>query len=536
MKRCQIRNNFTRAGLAAALTLGTLATQTTPAAAQFLPLRSWGSNFYGQLGNGATAESSNSPQTITTPDNVTALAAGYNHSMMLRIDGTVWAWGDNSRGELGYTANPLSLYAKQCAGITNARGISAGAYTSYAVRNDSTVWAWGNSFSGQLGNGIVDNAAHQTPTQVQVGGGAYPPLSNVATISAGYNHCLALLSSGSVYAWGNNFFGQLGGNSTTNSSRAIPVGIFGVTQIAGGGYHSLALKTDGTVWAWGSNDHGQLGDGTRTNRSNPVQVPGLNNVAAIAAAAQCSVVLKRDGTIWVWGFFSGTTDAAGTVTPFQVSGFYGMKRFAVGAAHILAVDSNDDLYVYGSNARGQLGNPFVDYQSFATKLAGLYHISAVSAGPDFSLVATFAAGVSGLIHLQGISPNATPQVISLTFNSPDNTPFVRYVTASADAFIQVENLPRRNYTVQIKSDKWLSRTVNLDLRNNNSTDLDVTLLAGDSDGDNVVDVADLLQIIYHYNKVSTDADYLDAADFNCDGANDVTDLLMVIANYNQQGE
>ena len=140
-------------------------------------------------------------------------------------------------------------------------------------RSDGTVWAWGVGTVGQLGNGGTANS----PVPVQVSG-----LTGVTAISGSY----ALRSDGTVWAWGSNTQGQLG-NGTTGNNSTVPVkvsGLTGVTAIAGvlDGGSGYALRSDGTVWAWGPNFFGELGNGTTTQSTVPVKVSGLTGVAAIA--------------------------------------------------------------------------------------------------------------------------------------------------------------------------------------------------------------------------------------------------------------
>ena len=122
-------------------------------------------------------------------------------------------------------------------------------------------------------------------------------------ITAGESHTVAVKQDGTVWAWGNNSYGQLGNGTTT--VRITPVQVSGlstnVTAIAAGGNYTVALKQDGTIWAWGDNYYGELGDGTYTERHTPVQVSGLSGVTAIAAGGRHTVAMKQDGTVWAWG-------------------------------------------------------------------------------------------------------------------------------------------------------------------------------------------------------------------------------------------
>ncbi|MCL2141249.1 MAG: hypothetical protein FWH42_06320, partial [Dehalococcoidia bacterium] len=169
--------------------------------------------------------------------------------------------------------------------------IAGGESHSLALKSDGTVWVWGETYYGQLADSFFT-------TTVQVSS-----LSGVTAIAAGAYHSLALKSDGTVWAWGWNGNGQLGDGTATDRYSPVKVSsLSGVTAIAAGWDYSLALKSDGTVWAWGWNGDGQLGDGTTTVRHTPVKVSSLSGVTAIAAGAYHSLALKSDGTVWAWGW------------------------------------------------------------------------------------------------------------------------------------------------------------------------------------------------------------------------------------------
>jgi hypothetical protein len=160
-------------------------------------------------------------------------------------------------------------------GTASAQTLAAGGNHTVRLKQDGTVWAWGYNGLGQLGDGTT--TYRTTPVQV-------PGLSNVIAIAAGGTHTLALKQDGTVWAWGNNGMGQLGDGTTTYRRSPVQVpGLSNGSAIAAGDHHTVLLKQDGTVWAWGHNSVGQLGDGTFTHqRVSPVQVIGLSNVSATA--------------------------------------------------------------------------------------------------------------------------------------------------------------------------------------------------------------------------------------------------------------
>ncbi len=266
----------------------------------------WGGNWLGQLGDGTTINSP-APIQVSGLTDVAAIAAGGGHSVALKNDGTVWTWGDNSAGQLGSGTTIDSATPVQVSELTDVTAIAAGGNHTVALKTDGTVWAWGFNALGQLGVetteecrfGSMDKTCSTTPVQVS-------GLTDVIAIAAAEDsyYSLALKTDGTVWAWGYNTWGL--GTTDDNLSHAQPeqvISLTNVTAIAAGGGHILALKTDGTVWAWGRNDYGQLGNGTMTYSSTPVQVSELIDVTAIAAAGydHSSLALKADGTVWAWG-------------------------------------------------------------------------------------------------------------------------------------------------------------------------------------------------------------------------------------------
>ena len=294
--------------------------------------RSWGYNEVGQVGDGSTTDR-NSPVQVSSLTGVIAVAAGNSHTVALRTDGTVRGWGTNDDGvgdgtTLGRVA-PVAVL-----GLTNITSIAAGAGHSLARRTDGTVRAWGSNFLGQLGDGSLVRRLAPVPV---------PTLANITTVSAGAFHSFALRGDGTVWAWGANEYGQLG-DGTTTQQRMVPVrvlGLDGVTAIAGGSFHGLALRNNGTVWAWGDNNYGQLGDGTTTPRASPTQVSGLSNIVAIAAGASHSLALDASGTLWAWGdnAFGQLGDGSNVQrrTPVHVLGITNATRIAAGGFFSLAI-------------------------------------------------------------------------------------------------------------------------------------------------------------------------------------------------------
>ena len=228
-----------------------------------------GYNASGQLGDGTTIDKSAPIQVSSLIAPCIAIAAGHQHSLFLKNDSTVWACGYNNTGQLGDgTTTDKSTPVQVSSLSTPCMALAAGVQHSLFLKTDGTAWACGGNNFGQLGNGTTTNTS--TPIQVS-------SLNNITAVAGGGGHSLFLKNDGSVWACGRNNYGQLGDGTTTNQS--LPFQISTITTscvaIATGLYHSLFLKNDGTAWACGRNSSGELGDGTIVNKSTPVQVISL---------------------------------------------------------------------------------------------------------------------------------------------------------------------------------------------------------------------------------------------------------------------
>ena len=279
------------------------------------------------------------PVQVSGLSGVSAISAGGAHNLALKTDGTVWAWGDNTFGQLGDGSTAENSNTPvQVKNLSGVKAIAAGEDYSLALKTDGTVFSWGYNWAGQLGDGTTTQ--RNTPVAVK-------NLSGVSAIATGRAHSLALKSDGTVRSWGNNALGQLGDGSTTTRYTPVAVsGLSGVSDITAGRAHSLALKTDGTVWAWGDASRGQLGNNTSKNSWLPTMVRAPNGVALsgvsdITAGYMHSLALKTDGTVQAWGDNAkgqlGDGSTTTRYTPVAVSNLGNVKALAGGEFHSLAI-------------------------------------------------------------------------------------------------------------------------------------------------------------------------------------------------------
>ena len=383
-----------------------------------------GVNTFGQLGNGTTGPTLETLAPVSGLSDVVAIAAGLFHSIALKSDGTVWTWGRNHFYQLGMEG-PDSSTPVRVPGLSGVVAIAAGYSHSLAVKSDGTVWAWGRNDFGQLG---VSSPSTSTPAQVSV-------LSAVVAVAGGEYHSLALESDGTVWAWGANSQGQLGdGTLGDQAAHPTPVQVVdgfggylsGVKKIATSSGHNLAVKGDGTVFAWGENNYGQLGNGVGSlDSGTPVQAAGLTGVMDVATGELHSVALKADGTVWTWGWNgygqlgSGTRDEVPHPTPAQVGGFSGFVAISAGGYSTLALQSEAIGAAWGDNANGYLGNALSGTSSVPTAVDTLTGLAAISAG-GFHSVAVRSDGTlwtwgnNGYGEMgigQGLSGGSTPTQI-----------------------------------------------------------------------------------------------------------------------------
>lgn len=292
----------------------------------------------------------------------TQISAGNSHTVALGSDGSAWAWGNNGNGQLGDGTNTSSSLPVRVAappGVTFTQ-IDVRNYHSVAIGSDGNTYAWGANTRGQLGDGTTTD--RNVPTQVSAPSGV-----TFTQIAAGNNHIAAIGSDGNTYAWGYGEGGRLGDGTTTDSNVPVqvlvPAGVT-FTRISAGNNHTLASGSDGQTYAWGNNTHGNVGDGTTVHRSTPVPVaaPAGVTFTDIAAGNNHSIAVGSDGISYMWGsnnwgqLGNGTT--AGSSVPLPVSAPAGVT-FTLGSAgndHTLAIGSDGTTYGWGRNLYGEVGD------------------------------------------------------------------------------------------------------------------------------------------------------------------------------------
>jgi alpha-tubulin suppressor-like RCC1 family protein len=351
---------------------------------------SWGCNVVGQLGDNSTTSRRSPVSVVGGFTDWCQVSAGFSHSLGVRTNGTLWAWGDNSSGRLGDNtttnrASPVSVVG----GFTDWCQVSAGNVGSHilGLRRNGTLWAWGSNQCGQLG----DNSTTSRSSPVSVVGG----IGDWCQVSAGYRHSLGVRRGGTAWAWGHNGNGRLGDDTTTSRSSPVLVvgGFTDWCQVAAGGCHNLGLRRNGTLWAWGgSNADGRLGDDTTTDKSSPVSVVGgFTDWCQVSAGRYHSLGVRTNGTAWAWGSNNYGRLGDNTVTARSspvsvVGGFTDWCQVSAGLVHSLGLRTNGTVWAWGCNGLGQLGdNSITSRRSPVSVVGGFTDWCQVSAGFSHSL-------------------------------------------------------------------------------------------------------------------------------------------------------
>jgi len=357
----------------------------------------WGHNYSGQLGNGTNIDS-NAPVAVDTTGvlagrDIVQVAAGWSHSIALDSEGRVFAWGGNwYGGQLGNGTNidnnvPVAV---DMTGVLAGRKIvyiAAGHHYSIALDSEGNIFAWGRNGNGQLGNGMGGDWSNDWDSNVPVAVNMFGVLAgrDIVQVSAGGAHTLVLDSEGRVFAWGWNNFGQLGnGISGTwlNSTVPVAVNMFGVlagrdiVQVSAGS-HSLALDSEGRVFAWGHNGEGQLGNGTNIHSTVPVAVnmTGVlagRNIVQMTGGQVYTLALDSEGNIFAWGRNTGgqlgngmggdwsTSWNSNIPVAVNMTGVLAGRNIVQVVAgwghHSVALDSEGNVFAWGRNDGGQFGN------------------------------------------------------------------------------------------------------------------------------------------------------------------------------------
>ncbi len=339
----------------------------------------WGSNSYGQLGNGSeTTTYTSVPICISevedSPLKGKNIVDIYGSSTMIArdSDGKLYSWGYNKYGELGNgtTANssmPICISDIENSTLKgkNIVDIYGGGSTMIAKDSNGKLYSWGYNY-GRLGNGTTDDSS--MPICISDIEGSTLKGKNIVDVYYNTYKMIAKDSNGKLYSWGDNDYGQLGDGTTTDSSMPIcisdiensPLREKNIIDVYGG-FTVIAKDSSGKLYTWGENDYGQLGDGTTTNSSMPICISDmenspLNGKDIVDVYNDFGIIAKSsDGKLYSWGDNSSTIICVNDMEDSPLKG-KNVVDIYYGYGTIMAKDSDGKLYSWGGNGYGQLGD------------------------------------------------------------------------------------------------------------------------------------------------------------------------------------
>ena len=273
-------------------------------------LWAWGANSDGQLGDGTTEQRSR-PIQVGTDTDWASVHIGMNHTVALKTDGSLWAWGRNEHGELGDGTTQNRASPVQIGIDTNWASVSVGENHNMAIKADGSLWAWGRNSHGQIGDGEVSRLGQYVNVlePIQIGADT----DWVRVMPSGLR-TMALKEDGSLWFWGSDLGVSFGNGSPYFYSPSSPsqlhnapiqIGTYEdwIRMLEPGRWHTeFLIKDDGSLWGWGYNSFGQLGDGTTIDRDTPVQIGICTDWVDITLGDTRAVAIKDDGSVWSWGW------------------------------------------------------------------------------------------------------------------------------------------------------------------------------------------------------------------------------------------
>ena len=333
----QVGTGTTWSAISASPVSGSLATKTDGT------LWAWGSNSSGQLGFNDTVARSSPVQVGADTNWSGEIISSRSFAAAIKTNGTLWLWGAGSYGNLGLNNTAARSSPTQVGTGTDWSKIGLSMSATAAIKTNGTLWTWGSGTAGQLGNS--NSAGVSSP--VQIGSNTNWNLISGNGPLGSYRFS-AIKTDGTLWVWGDFNDGALGVNDTNNRNSPTQVGVATTWSKIFTGNHTMAIKTDGTLWAWGRNSNGQLGFNDRVNRSSPVQVGAATNWSLCSISNYNTMAIKTDGTLWAWGGSSPSGESAhlglnsiiDRSSPVQVGTATNWLRVTLGNQFTLAVTSN----------------------------------------------------------------------------------------------------------------------------------------------------------------------------------------------------
>lgn len=404
-------------------------------------LWAWGSNNQGQLGNGTTS-GANSPIQITNSNDWVDVEAGWITSYAIKDDGSLWAWGANASSELGDGTITDKNIPTKINGISNVKKVSALGEHVLAIKHDGTLWAWGKNDKGQLGDGTNTNSS--VPKKIS-------NFNDFKSVATGLGYSYAIRSNGTLYRWGNDYV-------FTQSLTPIQVGTATDWQeVSSGTNHILALKLDKSLYSWGANLYGQLGNGVTSNQFTNLTKIGNNIWKQVSAGWYSSFAIDSFGNLWSWGYNAAGMLGIGNETDVSIPQNLNIKCLSinVGGYFSMMMDSSNDLFSCGNNTGfGSLGLGNYISKNLFTKIVCPNSIFSFNSTSNFSFITLSKTilQVNNVLTITGrdFKPNYSHELRIFSYDSSKTILTIPYTTDAMGVFsksITIDNTMTGRYLV-----------------------------------------------------------------------------------------
>lgn len=312
----------------------------------------WGNNNQGQLGIGST-NSRHNPTRVGTDDDWSSVSAGYWNTCAIRTDGSIWCWGTDWGAPTGGEWPPPSNLSPTRVGTQNNwTSISAGAVHNCATDNSNALWCWGRNNDGQ----IQLNGSGQYPSPYQLGDFGHAP------IDINGNHSCGIDNASNFYCSGSNSHGQLGNGEEGQFNSDTHLDETGAWQTLSAGIeNTCAIQINGSLWCWGRAENGITGPGS-TNQTTPIQLGDSTlDWEKISVNRNHACAIRSDASLWCWGRNEigevSFNDIDGSnITAPRKYGSDTWETISVGFRYTCAINTDGELWCWGLNSNGQLGD------------------------------------------------------------------------------------------------------------------------------------------------------------------------------------